>query len=41
MAIMIATVLLDNTAFAIAPAIYSLIMFFSGGIIIALGMRSK
>lgn len=41
MAIMIATVLLGNTAFAIAPAIYSLTMFFTGGIVIALGMRSK
>lgn len=41
MAIMIATVLLGNTAFAIAPAIYSFIMFFTGGVVIALGMRRK
>jgi len=40
MAIMIATVLLNNTAFAIAPAIYSLIMFGTGGIIIALFNKS-
>ena len=41
MAIMIATVLLGNTAYAIAPAIYSLTMFFTGGIIIALGNKEK
>lgn len=41
MAIMIATVLLGNTAYAIAPAIYSLTMFFTGGVIIALGIKSK
>lgn len=40
MAIMIATVLLGNTAYAIAPAIYSLIMFFTGGVVIAWGIRS-
>ena len=40
MAIAIATVSLSNTAFAIAPAVYSLIMFFTGGIIIAYGMKS-
>ena len=34
MAIMIATVLLSNTAYAIAPAIYSLIMFGTGGLMI-------
>lgn len=34
LAISIATVLLSNTAYAIAPAVYSLIMFFTGGIII-------
>jgi len=34
MAIMIATVLLSNTAFAVAPAIYSLIMFGTGGLMI-------
>ena len=41
MAIMIATVLLGNTEFAIAPAIYSLIMFFTGGAIIAFGLRKQ
>ena len=40
MAIAIATVSLSNTAFAIAPAVYSLIMFFTGGIIIAYGIKS-
>jgi len=39
MAIAIATVSLSNTAFAIAPAVYSLIMFFTGGIIIAYGIK--
>ena len=39
MAIMIATVLLENTSFAIAPAIYSLIMFFTGVAIILIGKR--
>ena len=34
LAISIATVLLGNSAFAIAPAIYGLIMFFSGGAMI-------
>ena len=38
---MIATVLLENTAFAIAPAIYSLIMFFTGGAVIALSLRKS
>lgn len=39
MAIMIATTLLSNTAFAIAPAIYSILMFFTGGVVIFLGTR--
>lgn len=39
MAIMIATTLLSNTAFAIAPAIYSILMFFTGGVVIFLGAR--
>jgi len=40
--IMIAVVLLGNTAFAITPAVYSLIMFFTGGVVIYLGVkRSK
>lgn len=37
LAITIAVVLLDNAAFAIAPAVYSLLMFFTGGFIIYLG----
>lgn len=41
MAISIATVLLMNPSFAIAPAVYSLIMFFSGGIVIYLGNRMR
>ena len=40
--ITIAVVLLGNTAFAITPAVYSLIMFFTGGVVIYLGIkRSK
>ncbi len=39
MAIAIATVLLSNTAFAIAPAVYSLIMFFTSGVMILYGIR--
>ena len=39
LAISIATVLLANPAFAIAPAVYSLIMFVSGGIVIYLGNK--
>ena len=39
LAISIATVLLMNPAFAIAPAVYSLIMFFSGGVVIYLGNK--
>ncbi|MCF8380024.1 MAG: bile acid:sodium symporter family protein [Bacteroidales bacterium] len=42
LAIMIAVVLLGSTAFAITPAIYSLIMFATGGVVIFLGLhRSK
>jgi len=41
LAITIATVLLSNATFAIAPAVYSLIMFFTGGIIIFIGLRGK
>ncbi len=42
LAITIAVVLLGNTEFAIAPAIYSLLMFFTGGAVIYLGVkRSK
>ena len=39
LAITIAVVLLGSTAFAIAPAIYSLIMFFTGGAVIYIGNR--
>ena len=39
MAISIATVLLANPAFAIAPAVYSLIMFGSGAFVIFLGNK--
>ena len=41
MAIMIATTLLSNTAFAVAPAIYSIIMFFTGGAVIYFGTKSS
>jgi BASS family bile acid:Na+ symporter len=41
MAISIATVLLARPDFAIAPAIYSLIMFFTGGIIIFYHLRRQ
>ena len=39
LAISIAVVLLGSTALAITPAIYSLIMFFTGGIAIYIGIR--
>jgi BASS family bile acid:Na+ symporter len=39
LAITIAVVLLGSTEFAIAPAIYSLIMFFTGGVVIYIGLR--
>ena len=39
LAITIAVVLLGNTAFAIAPAVYSLLMFFTGGFIIYQGSK--
>ena len=39
LAITIAVVLLNNSEFAIAPAIYSLLMFFTGGAVIYLGLR--
>lgn len=41
LAITIAVVLLNNTAFAIAPAVYSLLMFFTGGAVIFLGIRNS
>jgi len=39
LAISIAIVLLNNTAFAIAPAVYSLLMFFTGGFVIYIGNK--
>ncbi len=39
LAITVAVVLLKNAEFAITPAIYSLLMFFTGGIVIFIGMR--
>jgi BASS family bile acid:Na+ symporter len=41
MAIAIASGVLMNDNYAIAPAVYSLIMFFTGGLIIAIGIRVK
>ncbi|WP_299218409.1 bile acid:sodium symporter family protein [uncultured Aquimarina sp.] len=41
LAISIAIVLLGNTSFAIAPAVYSLLMFFTGGLAIFFGINSK
>jgi BASS family bile acid:Na+ symporter len=41
LAITIAVVLLGSTTFAIAPAVYSLIMFGTGGIIIYVGLRRR
>lgn len=41
LAISIAVVLLGNSSFAIAPAIYSLLMFFTGGVIIYLGIKKS
>jgi len=40
MAIAIASGILMNDNYAIAPAIYSLIMFLTGGVIIAIGMKT-
>lgn len=41
LAITIAVVLLNTTSYAIAPAIYSLVMFMSGGLLIYWGNRVK
>ncbi len=41
LAISVAVVLLGSSAFSIAPAIYSLLMFFTGGIVIWLSLKSK
>ena len=41
LAISIAIVLLGNTSFAIAPAVYSLLMFFTGGIAVYLAIKKS
>lgn len=41
LAIAIAVALLKNDAYAIAPAVYSIIMFFTGGILIAYGIKTS
>ncbi len=41
LAITIAVVLLENTSFAVAPAVYSLLMFFTGGIAVYLGIKKS
>lgn len=41
LAIAIATVLLGNTTYAIAPAVYSLIMFLTGGVVIFWSLASQ
>lgn len=41
LAISIAVILLGNTAFAIAPAIYSLLMFFTGGVAVYFGIKKS
>ena len=32
-------IMLGSTAFSIAPAIYSLLMFFAGGVVIYVGLK--
>ena len=41
LAITIAVVLLENNAYAITPAIYSLLMFLTGGVVIYWGLRKS
>ncbi|GAB5400243.1 MAG: bile acid:sodium symporter family protein [Aureisphaera sp.] len=41
LAITVAVVLLNSTSFAIAPAVYSLLMFFTGGYMIFMAGRNK
>tara|TARA_R110002124_G_scaffold227889_1_gene393157 strand:+ start:57174 stop:58034 length:861 start_codon:yes stop_codon:yes gene_type:complete len=41
LAITIAVVLLGNTAFAIAPSVYSVLMFLTGGFVIFLSLRKQ
>ena len=39
LAISIAVVLLHNTTFAIAPAVYGILMFFTGGVAVYMGVK--
>ncbi len=41
LAITIAVVLLENASFAIAPAVYSLLMFFTGGVAVYFGIKKS
>ena len=41
LAIFIAVTLLNNSAYAIAPAVYSVIMFLTGGLVVYLGTKKK
>lgn len=41
MALAIAGTLLGNTAYGIAPAVYSLIMYMTGGILVSLALKNK
>lgn len=41
LAITIAVILLNNTSFAVAPAVYSLLMFFTGGIAVYFGIKKN
>ncbi len=41
LAISIAVILLESTAYAIAPAIYSLLMFFTGGVAVYFGIKKS
>ncbi len=41
LAISIAVILLESTAYAIAPAIYSLLMFFTGGVVVYFGIKKS
>jgi BASS family bile acid:Na+ symporter len=41
LAITVAVVLLNNTSFAVAPAVYSILMFFTGGIVVYLGIKKS
>ena len=39
LAISIAVILLNNMDYSIAPAIYSLLMFFTGGVVVYIGLK--